>query len=55
MSRTIRYAAFILAAVAATACSSSVTEPTAAPKCATTSQNNSAPSCASFDFINPKV
>jgi hypothetical protein len=54
MSRTIRYAVLALAVVAATACSSSVTEPTAASKCANKSQNSSQ-SCVSLDFINPKV
>ena len=54
MSRTIRYAVLVLAAAAATACSSSITEPTAAQKCAAKSQN-SAQSCVSLDLINPKV
>ena len=54
MSRTIRYAVLALAVAATTACSSSITEPTSAPKCATTSQNGST-SCVSLDFINPKV
>jgi hypothetical protein len=54
MSRTIRYAVLALAVAAATACSSSVTEPTAAPKCTAKSQNSS-PSCVSLDYINPKV
>jgi hypothetical protein len=53
MSRTIRYAVLALAIAATTACSSSVTEPTA-PKCATNSTNASQ-SCASLDLINPKV
>lgn len=53
MPRTIRYAVLALA-VAATACSSSVTEPSAAQKCAAKSQNSS-PSCVSLDYINPKV
>ncbi len=53
MSRTIRCAVLFLA-VAATACSSSVTEPTAAQKCAAKTQNNSQ-SCVSLDYINPKV
>ena len=53
MSRTIRYAILALA-VATAACSSSVTEPTTTPKCAAT-QNSSTQSCASFDYINPKV
>src|SRR5689334_19351899 len=53
MSRTIRYAVLALAVAAATACSSSVTEPTA-PKCTAKSQNSS-PSCVSPDLINPKV
>jgi hypothetical protein len=54
MSRTIRYAAVALSVAAFSACSSSVTEPTALPKC-TSAQNNSAASCASLDLINPKV
>ena len=54
MSRTIRYAVLSLAIGAVTACSSSVTEPTAAPKCAANSKNASQ-SCVSMDFINPKV
>lgn len=54
MSRTIRYAVLALAVAATTACSSSVTEPTAAEKCTAKSQNSSQ-SCVSFDFINPKV
>jgi hypothetical protein len=53
MSRTIRYAILALA-VATAACSSSVTEPTATPKCAAT-QNSSTQACASLDLINPKV
>ena len=53
MSRTIRYAVLALA-VATAACSSSVTEPTATPKC-TDAQNTTTQSCASFDYINPKV
>jgi hypothetical protein len=54
MSRTIRYAVLGLAVAAVTACSSSVTEPTAASKCTAKSQNSSQ-SCVSLDFINPKV
>lgn len=54
MSRTIRYAVLALAVAATTACSSSITEPTPAPKCAKTSQDGSA-SCVSLDLINPKV
>jgi len=54
MSRSIRYAVLSLAVAAATACSSSVTEPTAAPKCTAKSQNSSQ-SCVSLDYINPKV
>jgi hypothetical protein len=54
MSRTIRYAVLSLAVLATAACSSSVTEPTAAPKCTAKSQNASQ-SCVSMDFINPKV
>src|SRR5688500_6282712 len=53
MSRTIRYAVLALA-VATAACSSSVTEPTAAPKC-TNAQNGATQSCVSLDLINPKV
>ena len=53
MSRTIRYAILALAVTAA-ACSSSVTEPTAAPKCMAT-QNSATQSCVSLDYINPKV
>ena len=53
MSRTIRYAVLALA-VASTACASSVTEPTPAPKCTSTSQNGST-SCVSLDLINPKI
>ncbi|MDF2774986.1 MAG: hypothetical protein K0S86_4486 [Geminicoccaceae bacterium] len=53
MSRTIRYAVLALA-VASAACSSSVTEPTAAPKC-TTAPNGATQSCVSLDLINPKV
>ncbi len=53
MSRTIRCAVLFLAVIA-TACSSSVTEPTAAPKCTAMSQNSSQ-SCVSLDYINPKV
>ena len=51
---TIRYAVLALAVAAATACSSSVTEPTAAQKCAAKSQDSSK-SCVSLDYINPKV
>jgi hypothetical protein len=55
MSRTIRYAVLSLAVLATAACSSSVTEPTAIPKCIAKSQNASQ-SCVSMDdFINPKV
>jgi len=54
MSRTIRFAVLAFAVAAATACSSSVTEPTAAPKCTAQSQNSSQ-SCVSLDYINPKV
>ena len=53
MSRTIRYAILTLA-VASAACSSSVTEPTAARKC-TATQNGATQSCVSLDYINPKV
>jgi hypothetical protein len=53
MSRTIRCAVLFLA-VTTTACSSSVTEPTAAPKCTAKSQNSSQ-SCVSLDYINPRV
>jgi hypothetical protein len=53
MSRTIRCAVLVLA-VTATACSSSVTEPTAARTCTAKSPNNSQ-SCLSQDYINPKV
>ncbi len=53
MSRTIRCAVVFLAVIT-TACSSSVTEPTAAPKCTAKSQNSSQ-SCVSLDYINPKV
>ena len=53
MSRTIRYAVLTLA-VASAACSSSVTEPTAAPKC-TATQNGATQSCVSLDYVNPKV
>jgi hypothetical protein len=53
MSRTIRYAVLALA-VATAACSSSVTEPTATPKC-TTTQNSATQSCVSLELINPKV
>ena len=54
MSRTIRYAVLALVLVGATACSSSITEPSAAPKCTAKTQNNSQ-SCVSLDLINPKV
>jgi hypothetical protein len=54
MSRTIRYAVLALAVASAAACSSSITEPTAAQKCTKDSQNSSQ-SCVSFDYINPKV
>lgn len=54
MTRTIRYAVLALAVAAASACSSSVTEPTAAPKCTAQTQNSSQ-SCVSLDLINPKV
>jgi hypothetical protein len=54
MSRTIRYAVLALAVTAVTACSSSVTEPTATPKCTAKTQNSSQ-SCVSLDYINPKV
>jgi hypothetical protein len=53
MSRTIRYAVLALAVVT-TACSSSVTEPTPAPKC-TAAPNGSTQSCVSMDYINPVV
>ena len=53
MSRTIRYAVLSLAVAGTTACSSSVTEPTPAAKCA--APQNSSSSCASLDLINPKV
>jgi len=49
MSRAIRYAVLALA-VATAACSSSVTEPTAAPKC-TDTQNSATQSCVSLDYI----
>ena len=54
MSRTIRYAVLGLAVAAITACSSSITEPTAKPKCTTITQTQNQ-SCVSLDFINPKV
>jgi hypothetical protein len=54
MPRTIRYAVLALAVAAATACSSSVTEPTATPKCTAKTQNSSQ-SCVSLDLINPQV
>jgi hypothetical protein len=54
MSRTIRYAVLGLAVAAITACSSSITEPTATPKCTSKSQTNTQ-SCVSADLINPKV
>jgi len=54
MSRTIRYAVLSLAVAAISACSSSVTEPTAAPKC-TANSKNAPQSCASLDYINPVV
>jgi len=54
MSRTIRYAVLALAVASISACSSSVTEPTPAPKCAATSQSGST-SCVSLDLINPKI
>ena len=54
MSRTIRYVVLGLAVAAVTACSSSITEPTATPKCTTKSQTN-VQSCVSADFINPVV
>jgi hypothetical protein len=54
MSRTIRYAVLSLAVAAVSACSSSVTEPTAAPKCNANSKNTSQ-ACVSLDLINPKV
>jgi len=54
MSRTIRYAVLALAVSSAAACSSSITEPTATPKCSAKSQNSSQ-SCVSLDLINPKV
>ena len=54
MARTIRYAVLALAVSSAAACSSSVTEPTAAQKCAASAQNSSQ-SCVSLDYINPKV
>ena len=54
MSRTIRYAVLALAVAAASACSGSITEPTAAQKC-TDKSPNSSQSCVSLDFINPKV
>jgi len=53
MSRTIR-CAVLFVAVITTACSSSVTEPTAVQKCTAKSQNSSQ-SCVSTDYINPKV
>lgn len=53
MSRTIRYAVLSLAVAAVSACSSSVTEPTA-PKCPANSKNVPQ-SCESMDFINPVV
>jgi hypothetical protein len=54
MSRTVRYAVLAIAVAAASACSNSITEPTATPKCTAQSQNSSQ-SCVSFDLINPKV
>ena len=54
MSRTIRYAVLAIAVASLSACSSSVTEPTVAPKCAENSKNVTQ-SCASMDFINPVV
>ena len=53
MSRTIRFAVLSFAVAAISACSSSVTEPTA-PKC--TANSKTVPqSCASLDYINPVV
>jgi hypothetical protein len=54
MSRTIRYAVLTIAVAAISACSSSVTEPTAAPKCNANTRNASQ-SCVSLDYINPVV
>ena len=54
MSRTVRYAVLTLAVAAVSACSSSVTEPTAAPKC-TANSKNAPESCVSPDYINPVV
>ena len=53
MPRTIRYAVLAVAVATISACSSSVTEPTA-PKC-TANSKNAPQSCASMDFINPVV
>ena len=54
MSRTIRYAVLSLAVAAVSACSSSVTEPTAVPTCSANTKNTSQ-ACVSLDLINPKV
>lgn len=54
MSRTIRYAVLALAVASIGACSSSVTEPTAASKC-TANTKNAPQSCVSLDYINPVV
>ena len=54
MPRTIRYAVLAVAVATIGACSSSVTEPTAAPKC-TANSKNAPQSCASLDYINPVV
>ena len=54
MSRTIRYAVLALAVAALSACSGSITEPTAATKC-TANQKNATHSCVSLDYINPVV
>lgn len=54
MSRTIRYAVLSLAVAAVSACSSSVTEPTAVPTCSA-NQKNTSQACVSLDLINPKV
>jgi hypothetical protein len=53
MSRLPRYAALVIAIAAMSACSSSVTEPSA-PKCAAT-PDASSQSCANLDLINPKI
>lgn len=59
MSRLTRYATYVLTALAVGACASSITEPTPAAKCtaapSASAVNAPTQSCASFDFINPKI